>query len=108
MVATRIHQSWRNRPQNDEPWSDREFADPAFRAGSEEFQGRGISADDIAEVTFEAVRAERFYVFAGPRWRAFMEGMLGRAMRGENPHVSTWGEDRRPPSQRETTPWSSV
>lgn len=108
MVATRIHQSWRNRPKQDEPWSDREFASAAFRAGSDEFQGRGVSADLIADATFEAVKAERFYVFAGERWRTFLEVALGRAMRAENPFVSTWGEDRRPPSLREPSPWSSV
>ena len=42
MVATRIHQSWRNRPGADAPWSDREFANQAFVQGSDDFQGRGI------------------------------------------------------------------
>lgn len=108
MVATRIHQSWRNRPEADKPWSDREYADAAFRAGSEEFQGRGISPDVIAEATLDAVKSERFYVFAGPNWRMFLETALGRAMRAENPFVSTWGEDCRPPSERPRPPWSSV
>jgi NAD(P)-dependent dehydrogenase (short-subunit alcohol dehydrogenase family) len=31
MVATKIHQSYRNRPEGDQPWSDREFANPPFR-----------------------------------------------------------------------------
>lgn len=100
MVATRIHQSWRNRPAEDTPWSEREFADPAFRAGSDAFQGAGLAPEEIAESTLAAVREDRFYVFSGPNWPSFMERTLGRAMRAENPIVQTWGEDRRPADQR--------
>lgn len=108
MVATRIHQSWRNRPEDDQPWSDREFANDAFLAGSEEFQGRGMAPEQIAQSAFEAVQEDRFYVFSGPNWRAFMEGTVARAVRGENPFVLTWGEDRRPESERGRRPWASA
>ena len=105
MVATRIHQSWRNRPDEDRPWSDREFANDAFREGSDAFQGRGLAPEAIAESTLEAVREDRFYVFTGPTWPRFMAGTLGRAIRAENPHVVTWGEDRRPEAARDPAPW---
>lgn len=108
MVATRIHQSWRNRPREDAAWSDREFADDQHRAGSDAFQSRGIAPEAIAEATLEAVREGRFYVFSGPNWRAFMEGTVGRAIRGENPFVLTWGEDRRPETERGGRPWAKV
>lgn len=105
MVATRIHQSWRNRPQGQTPWSDREFANDAFVQGSDEYQGRGIPPEAIAESTLDAVLADRFYVFTGRTWPRFMEFTVGRAVRGENPFVITWGEDRRPSGMRETAPW---
>ena len=108
MVATRIHQSWRNRPEGDTPWSDREFANPAFVKGSEAFQGNGISPDEIAQSTFEAIRDNRFYVFSGTTWPLFLEDSLGRAIRAENPRVITWGEDRRPAEARETPPWRAA
>lgn len=108
MVATRIHQSWRNRPEGDTPWSDREFANPAFVKGSEAFQGNGISPDEIAQSTFEAIRDSRFYVFSGTTWPLFLEDSLGRAIRAENPRVITWGEDRRPTEARETPPWRAA
>ena len=108
MVATRIHQSWRNRPKEDKPWSDREFADDAHRAGSAWFQNRGIPPEAIAESTFEAVQGDRFYVFTGPNWPNFMEDTLGRAIKAENPRVMTWGEDRRPESEREPAPWAAA
>ena len=108
MVATKINQSWRNRPTEDVAWSDRESADPAFRAISNEFQSRGIPPEAIAESTFEAVRDDRFYVFTGNTWRPFMEQIVGRALRAENPLVLTWGEDRRPPELKEQMPWSDI
>lgn len=42
MVDTQIHKSNRNRPSGDQPWSDREWNDPAHVKGSEVFQGRGV------------------------------------------------------------------
>jgi hypothetical protein len=108
MVATRIHQSWRNRPEGDAAWSDRESTDAAFRDGSDQFQGRGIAAAAIAESTLKAVLTDQFYVFTGPNWPSFMERTLGRAMRAENPYVLTWGEDRRPETAREPAPWANT
>lgn len=105
MVATRIHRSWRNRPEADHAWSDREYADEAFRQGSEEFQNRGLSPEQIADATFKGVRDGCFYIFAGDTWAAFMAETMGRAMRAENPLVMTWGEDRRPLDEREVPPW---
>ncbi len=105
MVATQIHQSWRNRPDADVPWSDREFADADFMANSNAFQGAGIAPESIADATFDAVCEDRFYVFAGTVWPKFMAATAGRAVRAENPLVMTWGEDRRPAEAREPAPW---
>ena len=108
MVDTRINQSWRNRPEQDQPWSDREFAEGAFKQGSVAFQANGVPPEVIAESTFQAVREDRFYVFSGDTWPRFMKETLGRAARGENPIVLTWGEDRRPVADREPPPWRAV
>ena len=108
MVATKINQSWRNRPRGDRAWSEREYADERFMAASDAFQGAGIPPEDIAESTLQAVLDDKFYVFTGKSWPAFMEGTLGRAMKGENPTVLTWGEDRRPLDAREPPPWHAV
>lgn len=108
MVATRINQSWRNRPEGDRPWSDREFSDEGFREGSAAFQGAGIPPEAIAESTFEAVRDDQFYVFTGPGWRSYLDNGIGRALRGENPFVLTWGEDRRPEEERMERPWANA
>lgn len=105
MVATRINQSWRNRPEGDTPWSEREFADPVFRENSNAFQGAGIAPEVVAEAALDAVRNDRFYSFSGDRWPLFMQAILGPAIRGENPRVSTWGEDRRSDAEREPAPW---
>jgi NAD(P)-dependent dehydrogenase (short-subunit alcohol dehydrogenase family) len=108
MVATRINQSWRNRPDADRPWSDREFADQTFRENSDAFQGAGVSAEVIAEAALDAVRNDRFYSFAGDRWPAFLRGVLEPALRGEDPPVATWGEDRRSEEERIPAPWTTA
>lgn len=105
MVATRIHQSWRNRPVGDRPWSDRESADPIHQGNSEAFQGQGIAADEVAESIIDAIRNRRFYVFTGTTWPSFMENTVGRAISARNPFVTTWGEDRRPAGHKERLPW---
>ena len=106
MVATRINQSWRNRPDGDTPWSDRESADDAFREGSAVMQGAGIAPEAIAESTYEAILEDRFYVFTGPNAPVYLDVALGRAIRAENPFVMTWGEDNRSLETREPPPWA--
>ena len=96
MVDTRIHQSWRNRPEGDAPWSDREFSDPAHMAGSVAFQGRGVSPEVVAEATLEAVKTDRFYVFSAESSLDYLRERLDSTARGENPPVVTWGADLRP------------
>lgn len=108
IAATRIHQSWRSRPPTDAAWSDREFADEEFRAASASMHGQGIAPALIAESTFEAVRDDRFYVFTGEMWPDFLAGTIGRALRAENPFVTTWGEDRRPEEGRALPPWGDL
>lgn len=94
MVATDIHKSWRNRPKGDVPWSDREWSDEAHRKGSDEFQGRGISAEQCAELTIAGIEANDFYVFTGD-WEQTMRRGPAYAMTGRNPLVITWGADLR-------------
>ena len=96
MVDTQIHKSNRNRPAGDQPWSDREWNDPAHVKGSEVFQGRGVQPGDIAQATLEALIEDRFYVFNGDNWRDYVRGQTEVALAGENPPVVTWGPDLRP------------
>ena len=105
MVDTLIHQSWRNRPEGDVPWSDREFADAAFRAASDEFQGAGIAPEAVADAVIDAIRDDQFYIFTNPGSLRYLDGTAGRACRQENPFVVTWGEDRRPEAERGLAPW---
>ena len=96
MVDTAINKSWRNRPEGDRPWSERESRDEAHVKGSEEFQAAGVSPEEIARLTLEAVRTDRFYVFNGERWSNFVGQFLGPVLAAENPPVVTWGPDLRP------------
>ncbi len=95
MVDTAINKSWRNRPAGDQPWSDREFAQEEYVKGSERFQSAGVKPEAIAQVTLEALKENRFYVFNGERWRDYIGFSTGPILKGENPHVLTWGVDLR-------------
>ena len=96
MVATQIHKSNRNRPGEDKAWSDREWADEKHMRGSEVFQSNGVAASVIAEVTLEALKENRFYVFHGERWKDMIGSISQRILSGESPAVVTWGPDLRP------------
>ena len=100
MVDTRIHESWRNRPEGDVPWSDREWNDEQHQAGSHAFQGSGVPPEEIARLTLEALTEDRFYVFNGPTWPDFMRRQAEVLAVAANPPVVTWGRDLRPAASR--------
>jgi NAD(P)-dependent dehydrogenase (short-subunit alcohol dehydrogenase family) len=102
MVDTAINKSWRNRPHGDRPWSDREYADEQFIEGSARFQSSGATPEEIAALTLEAVKENRFYVFNGARWRDFIGLSLDPIRAGENPPVITWGPDLRKADRHQT------
>lgn len=97
-VDTQIHRSWRNRPPQDEPWVRREL-DPQSRARADEFQARGVPAEDIARVTLEALKANRFWVFNTPHWPDLIGRTRDQILSGETPPVNTWGPDLRPQAE---------
>ncbi|MGH7015996.1 MAG: SDR family NAD(P)-dependent oxidoreductase [Caulobacteraceae bacterium] len=101
MVATQIHRSWRNRPVGDQPWSGRERSAEGI-AYADAFQGRGVPPEEIAKVTLEAIRDNRFLVFNTPHWKEMIGHIRDVELSGENPPVYTWGPDLRPkPIQEE-------
>jgi len=100
MVATDIHRSWRNRPADHQPWSDREWNDQSFRASSDVFQGAGIKPEHIAEATLAAILENRFYVFRSESSEAYLETLLTPILKAENPPVITWGPDLRPGEEK--------
>ena len=91
MVATRIHQSWRNRPGVDSPWSDRERADADFMAMSQNAQLSGITAEAVAEAVFEGMLADRFYIFPDAWAQAFVRSSLEPAMTAQKPRPKDVG-----------------
>lgn len=105
MVDTDINKSWRIRPKEHTPWSDREFKDGEFMQRSNAFQSAGIPPVEVAEATFQAVREKRFYVFTQAGWHHYLDAFLMPPIRAEDPPVLTWGTDLRPEDQRETHAW---
>ena len=106
MVDTAINKSWRNRPSADRPWSERESKDEAFVKGSEAFQAAGVSPKEIADLTLDAIREGRFYVFNGDRWPFYLQRFVKPVLTAQNPPVYTWGPDLRPEEKK--TPWPTM
>ncbi len=100
MVDTPINRSWRNRPEGDKPWSEREYKDEAFVKGSQSFQAAGVPPSEIARLTLKAIREERFYVFNGDRWSGYLDLFLKPIFEAQNPPVLTWGPDLRPDDEK--------
>lgn len=96
MVDTHIHESWRNRPEGDVPWSDREWNDERHQAGSNTMQSSGVSPAEIARLTLEAMIENRFYVFNGPTWPDLMRRQAEVLAVAANPPIVTWGRNLRP------------
>ena len=100
MVNTPINKSWRNRPQGDKAWSERESQDDAFVKGSESFQAAGVPPSEIARLTLDAVKEGRFYVFNGDRWSGYLDLFMKPIFTAHNPPVLTWGPDLRPDDRK--------
>ncbi len=96
MVDTQIHRAWRNRPQGDRPWSDRESADLERRRDTDAFQARGAPAAQVAEQVLDALKANRFYVFNTEHWRDMIRRQRNIVLGDANPPVYSWGADLRP------------
>ena len=96
MVDTQIHRSWRNRPADDRPWSDRESADLERQRHTDVFQARGMPATQVAEQVLDALKANRFYVFNSDHWRRMIRRQTDIVLSGVNPPVYSWGADLRP------------
>ena len=104
-VRTRIHESWRNRPEEDETWSRRDIEDPQRLAASEKYRAHGRSADEVAEKVFEGMLANKFYIFTDEYAEGFVRSVYEPAIAGRNPIVSTWGVDLRAREERERSAW---
>ena len=103
VVQTRLHESWRNRPADDTAWSRRDIEDPDRLASSQEYRSRGKTAEEIAQAIFDGMQAEKFYIFTDAHADQFVRACVEPAIKGENPLVTTWGTDLRPPEERK---WS--
>jgi NAD(P)-dependent dehydrogenase (short-subunit alcohol dehydrogenase family) len=95
MVDTQIHRSARNRPSDDETWSDRETDEDRLKH-VDEFQARGVPASQVAEHVLSALKENRFHVFNTDHWQAMIRRRADVILSGENPTPYSWGPDLRP------------
>ena len=86
-VPTGIAGSERNRPAElADPQRAKTEEDLAREAGLKKAVERGkVSADDVAQAVFEAVREERFYILTHPKILGAVQARMEDILRGANP-----------------------
>ncbi len=104
-VKTQLHESWRNRPEEDVTWSRRDIEDADRIARGEVYRAKGATPDEVAEKVFAGMEEDKFYLFTDHYAGSFVRSVYEPAITGANPVVSTWGVDRRPRDERERTAW---
>ena len=108
MVDTAINKSWRNRPEGDKAWSERESKDEAFVKGSDSFQAAGVGPDEIARLTLDAVKQDQFYIFNGDSWPLYLDHFVKPILTASNPPVLTWGPDLRSEESKAALPTLAI
>ena len=85
-VPTGIHQSDRNRPSELTDTTPQTASQQLARAQSEKAVTKGkVSATQVAEVTFEAIAADQFYIFSHPHALGNIETRMRAIVDMKNP-----------------------
>lgn len=85
-VPTGIHQSSRNRPDELENTAELTASQRAAQAMTDKAVGSGkVSASQVAQLTFDAIRARRFYIFSHPEALGNVERRMQDIVAGRNP-----------------------
>lgn len=89
-VNTRIHEADRNRPADLAPDEARQLTpdEEMLRGMIEQLITSGIDPAEVANLVFDAVRDDHFYVFTGQSWIEAAQQRFARIVAGENPQVA--------------------
>ena len=87
MVATQIHRSWRNRPQDDAAWSQRESEDPSWIKAAAHIQGAGVASDVVAERVVTGIERGDFWIYSTEGAVNHVKQRMAPFFAGENPVV---------------------
>jgi NAD(P)-dependent dehydrogenase (short-subunit alcohol dehydrogenase family) len=69
MVDTRIVESDRNRPSDEQQSHETSAAEQEFQSGAAaQLKKRGLDPDDVAQMVISAIRNNRFWIVTHPRW----------------------------------------
>ncbi len=85
VVSTRIMESERNRPGH---FPATEPLDPASAARQEALRQRvvaGMPPGHVADVVFEAIRKDQFYILTHPEWQGSIRTRMEDILQGRNP-----------------------
>jgi short-subunit dehydrogenase len=86
MVRTNIDEVERHRPA--ELKNEARPMSPELEAGKKAFKAvlaSGMAPAEVAEIVFEAIREEKFYILTDPEWMEAVELRTSRLVKMENP-----------------------
>jgi NAD(P)-dependent dehydrogenase (short-subunit alcohol dehydrogenase family) len=85
LVSTGIQTSKRNRPGAFANTPEDDVQNPGFRAWIENTAQRGISPSQAAEIVFNAVEEQRFYILTHPELKEFVRDRMDAVLNDQDP-----------------------
>jgi NAD(P)-dependent dehydrogenase (short-subunit alcohol dehydrogenase family) len=87
-VNTRIHESDRNRPSGQVQVDGSNEAAEQFRDMVAEMLKDGLSPEHVAQMVFDAVVEEQFYILPHAHWNGIIETRMQDILEGRNPTIT--------------------
>ena len=84
-VNTRIHESDRNRPTGPVPVDEDNMVAQQYREMVEQFLKKGLTPQEVAQTTLEAIQNEKFYILPHSHWKPIIETRMQDILEDRNP-----------------------
>jgi NAD(P)-dependent dehydrogenase (short-subunit alcohol dehydrogenase family) len=86
-VQTQINRSERNRPEAERTSESPSATESGIGAALDKLIAEGLEPSDVAQLVFDAVRDNKFYVLTHPEWSPMVQRNTETMLAGNNPRV---------------------
>lgn len=86
-VQTQINRSERNRPEAERTSESPSATELGIGAALDKLIAEGLEPSDVAQLVFDAVRDNKFYVLTHPEWSPMVQRNTETMLAGNNPRV---------------------
>lgn len=84
-VNTRIHESDRNRPSGPVEIDENNVVAQQYREMVEQFLKKGLTPQEVAQMTFDAIKNKQFYILPHAHWKPIIETRMQDILQDRNP-----------------------